>query len=143
MIAFLGIRGLGSFYYLAYALGHAEFEQPEILWVTVCNVVLVSIVLHGVIVTPVTRRLDQGRSTRPGAKELPLCDCSDFCLANTIIFAPSRFEGRQSLKLGGRIGGSPHKGKPAAMVSGSGLTLSRLRSPGVQRDRRSQWKPQR
>ena len=71
VIAFLGIRGLGSFYYLAYALGQAEFEQPEILWVTVCNLVLVSIVLHGVIVTPVMRRLDQGRSTRPGTKELP------------------------------------------------------------------------
>ena len=31
-IAFLGIRGLGSFYYLAYALlGQAEFEQAQTL----------------------------------------------------------------------------------------------------------------
>jgi NhaP-type Na+/H+ or K+/H+ antiporter len=40
MIAFFGIRGLGSFYYLA------EFDQPATLWVTVCLVVLVSIVVH-------------------------------------------------------------------------------------------------
>lgn len=61
-IAFFGIRGLGSFYYLAFALGQTEFEQPNILWVTVCFVVLVSIVLHGVLVTPIMRYLDGGRA---------------------------------------------------------------------------------
>ena len=29
MIAFFGIRGLGSFYYLAFALGQAEFDLPR------------------------------------------------------------------------------------------------------------------
>ena len=71
MIAFMGIRGLGSFYYVAYALGQAEFEAKQILWVTVCSVVLVSIIIHGVVVTPIMRHLDQGRWTRPGTKELP------------------------------------------------------------------------
>ena len=61
MIAFFGIRGLGSFYYLAFALGQAEFDQPETLWVTVCLVVLVSIVIHGVTVTPAMRFLDRQR----------------------------------------------------------------------------------
>ena len=61
VIAFFGIRGLGSFYYLAYALGQAKFAQAEVLWVTVCLVVLMSIVLHGIVVTPVMRHLDQGR----------------------------------------------------------------------------------
>lgn len=61
VIAFFGIRGLGSFYYLAYALGQADFAQPEILWVTVCLVVLMSIVLHGIIVTPIMRHLDECR----------------------------------------------------------------------------------
>jgi NhaP-type Na+/H+ or K+/H+ antiporter len=59
-IAFFGIRGLGSFYYLAFALGEAEFHAPQVLWVTVCLVVLVSIILHGVAVTPVLRLLDRG-----------------------------------------------------------------------------------
>jgi NhaP-type Na+/H+ or K+/H+ antiporter len=57
VIAFFGIRGLGSFYYLAYALGQADFGEPQILWVTVCCVVLVSIVTHGMIVTPAMRHL--------------------------------------------------------------------------------------
>jgi NhaP-type Na+/H+ or K+/H+ antiporter len=67
-IAFFGIRGLGSFYYVAYALGQAEFETPQIIWVTVCSVVLLSIVIHGVLVTPVMRHLDR-YSARLAMKE--------------------------------------------------------------------------
>ncbi len=59
VIAFFGIRGLGSFFYLAFALGQAEFEGSKILWVTVCFVVLCSIIMHGVLVTPVMRWLDR------------------------------------------------------------------------------------
>ena len=65
VISFFGIRGLGSFYYLAYALGQAEFARTEVLWVTACLVVLISIVLHGVAVTPVMRYLDR-RAAPPG-----------------------------------------------------------------------------
>jgi sodium/hydrogen antiporter len=61
VISFFGIRGLGSFYYLAFALGVAEFSQTRVLWVTVCLVVLVSIILHGMSVTPVMARLDSLR----------------------------------------------------------------------------------
>ncbi len=61
VIAFFGVRGLGSFYYLAFALGVADFEQPRVLWVTVCLVVLMSVVLHGVTVTPVMRLMDRMR----------------------------------------------------------------------------------
>ncbi|PDQ18300.1 cation transporter [Mesorhizobium sanjuanii] len=64
VIAFFGIRGLGSFYYLAFALGQAEFEGATVLWVTVCFAVLSSIVVHGVIVTPVMRKLDRGSRRR-------------------------------------------------------------------------------
>ena len=60
-IAFFGIRGLGSFYYLAFALGQAEFQGSKVLWVTVCFVVLSSIIMHGVLVTPVVRLLDRNR----------------------------------------------------------------------------------
>lgn len=61
VIAFFGIRGLGSFYYLAFALGQAEFEGAAILWVTVCFAVLSSVVMHGVMVTPVMHQLDRRR----------------------------------------------------------------------------------
>jgi NhaP-type Na+/H+ or K+/H+ antiporter len=61
VIAFFGIRGLGSIYYLAYATGLAKFERPEDLWATVFLVVLASIVVHGILVTPTMRYLDQYR----------------------------------------------------------------------------------
>jgi NhaP-type Na+/H+ or K+/H+ antiporter len=65
VVSFFGIRGLGSFYYLAYALGHGEFENPELLWSAVSLVVLISIVLHGVTVTPVMRYLDRRAGRTP------------------------------------------------------------------------------
>lgn len=58
-LAFFGIRGVGSFYYLAYALNHAEFAQADRLWAIVALVALFSIVLHGLTVTPVMRLLDR------------------------------------------------------------------------------------
>ena len=64
-IAFFGIRGLGSFYYLAFALGLGAFDQPRVLWVTVSLVVVLSIVMHGVAVTPAMGHLDRlGRRAR-------------------------------------------------------------------------------
>ncbi|MFC6836571.1 cation:proton antiporter [Halomarina ordinaria] len=56
-IAFFGIRGIGSFYYLAYALNSAPFPQADLVWALVGFVVLVSVVLHGVTATPVMNRL--------------------------------------------------------------------------------------
>jgi NhaP-type Na+/H+ or K+/H+ antiporter len=61
VISFFGIRGVGSFYYLAFALGVAPFEGAGVLWVTVSVVALISIFLHGMLVTPVMRRLDDRR----------------------------------------------------------------------------------
>jgi len=62
-IAFFGIRGLGSFYYLAYALGQVEFEHAETLWITVSLVVLLSVILHGIAVTPAMQYIDRRRNT--------------------------------------------------------------------------------
>jgi len=59
VISFFGIRGLGSIYYLAYALGRAPFEAPDLLWATLGLTIVMSIVLHGITVTPVMRRLDR------------------------------------------------------------------------------------
>jgi sodium/hydrogen antiporter len=60
-IAFFGIRGLGSVYYLAYGLNHGSFEGHRLLWGTLALVVLISILLHGISVTPVMRMLDRAR----------------------------------------------------------------------------------
>jgi len=60
-ISFFGIRGLGSIYYLAYGLNHRDFDHADLLWSAAGFVILVSIVLHGVTVTPVMRHLDHRR----------------------------------------------------------------------------------
>ena len=59
-ISFFAIRGVGSFYYLAYAHNAAEFgAETEFLFAVVGFVVLVSIVLHGVTSTPTMRYLER------------------------------------------------------------------------------------
>lgn len=57
-IAFFGIRGVGSVYYLAYGINHGEFHPAEaqILWAATAAVIALSILLHGVTATPVMRR---------------------------------------------------------------------------------------
>ncbi|MDO9710447.1 cation:proton antiporter [Paracraurococcus lichenis] len=60
-IGFFGIRGLGSIYYLAFALNQAPFRQGEQLWAVLGLTVLVSIALHGATVTPAMRLLDERR----------------------------------------------------------------------------------
>jgi NhaP-type Na+/H+ or K+/H+ antiporter len=62
VIAFFGIRGIGSFYYLAYATAEATIPDQELVWATTALVVVISVVVHGIAATPVMRRLDQ-RST--------------------------------------------------------------------------------
>jgi NhaP-type Na+/H+ or K+/H+ antiporter len=66
-LAFFGIRGVGSIYYVAYALNHADFPQPDRLWAIVALVILLSIVLHGLTVTPIMRRLDRSQGRDPDA----------------------------------------------------------------------------
>lgn len=66
-IAFFGIRGIGSFFYLAYALGEADFAAPtRELWAVVTFTVLLSVLLHGIAATPVTTRLDRSAPDGPG-----------------------------------------------------------------------------
>ncbi|MER6637735.1 MULTISPECIES: cation:proton antiporter [Streptomyces] len=58
--AFFGIRGIGSLFYLAYALGEGEFgSYAREMWAVVVFAVLISVVVHGVAATPVTRYLDR------------------------------------------------------------------------------------
>ena len=58
-LAFFGIRGVGSFYYLAYALNHMNLAEGSRLWAIVGLVALMSILLHGLTVTPAMRLLDR------------------------------------------------------------------------------------
>ena len=47
VVAFYGIRGVGSIYYLAYAATHVELSNAAQLWAVVALTVLISTVVHG------------------------------------------------------------------------------------------------
>jgi NhaP-type Na+/H+ or K+/H+ antiporter len=61
VIAFFGVRGIGSLYYAAYGIEEGHFANPEQIWSVVGLIVLGSVVLHGVLATPVMDRLDSLR----------------------------------------------------------------------------------
>jgi NhaP-type Na+/H+ or K+/H+ antiporter len=63
---------VGSFYYLSYAMNHAAFPMPERLWAIVGLVALLSILLHGLSVTPIMRTLDRLHGRNPDEPERPL-----------------------------------------------------------------------
>jgi NhaP-type Na+/H+ or K+/H+ antiporter len=65
VIAFFGIRGMGSIYYMAFALNSAVFGDPRALWTVVGAVVFASILLHGITVTPALQLLDRWQRKRP------------------------------------------------------------------------------
>lgn len=48
VIAFYGVRGIGSIYYLAYATSHVELANQEVLWATVAFTIVLSIAVHGI-----------------------------------------------------------------------------------------------
>ncbi|MCO5730173.1 sodium:proton antiporter [Rhizobium sp. SSA_523] len=70
-LAFFGIRGVGSFYYLAYGLNHMPAEGGDRLWAILGLVVLFSVLLHGLTVTPVMRLLDRSQGRDPDAEVTP------------------------------------------------------------------------
>jgi NhaP-type Na+/H+ or K+/H+ antiporter len=63
-IAFFGVRGVGSVYYLAYGLSAASFAAEERLWSLTATVLVVSILVHGVSATPAMERVDEERARR-------------------------------------------------------------------------------
>ena len=67
LLAFLGIRGVGSVYYVAYGINHGDFGDSERLWAVVGFIILLSIVVHGVTATPLLERLARRRGSFPAA----------------------------------------------------------------------------
>ena len=66
LIAWFGIRGIGSIYYLMYAVNHGLPERmaADLTTVTLA-VIFVSIVVHGVSVTPLIGLYNRSRRRRP------------------------------------------------------------------------------
>jgi NhaP-type Na+/H+ or K+/H+ antiporter len=65
-VAFFGVRGIGSLYYLAYATGEAPELASDWMWSTVAFTVTASVIIHGVLATPVMYRVGE-----PGIDEPP------------------------------------------------------------------------
>lgn len=47
VVAFYGVRGIGSVYYLAYAGHHLELANEEALWATIAFTIVLSTIVHG------------------------------------------------------------------------------------------------
>jgi NhaP-type Na+/H+ or K+/H+ antiporter len=60
--AFFGVRGVGTVYYLAYAFGQASFPEQRWLWSTATFTIVLSVVVHGIAVTPVMTALERQRA---------------------------------------------------------------------------------
>ncbi|WP_342647860.1 sodium:proton antiporter [Mucilaginibacter sp. CSA2-8R] len=58
VISFFGIRGLGSIYYLAYALKETQFPYADQIWTAVTFTILLSIVVHGLTATQVMKYME-------------------------------------------------------------------------------------
>lgn len=68
VVAFFGVRGVGSLFYLVYALQKGEFPEQDALWQIVGLVVIGSILLHGVSASPVMWLLDRKRQRKAQAR---------------------------------------------------------------------------
>lgn len=65
MISWFGIRGIGSIYYLMYALNHGLANDPaQIILSLTLTVVAVSIVVHGISVTPLMKLYGRRKKRR-------------------------------------------------------------------------------
>ena len=58
-IAFFGIRGMGSLFYLSFALVHGSFRNDRQLWSIVSFIIVLSLLIHGLTATTVFRKLDR------------------------------------------------------------------------------------
>ncbi|WP_330276381.1 cation:proton antiporter [Lentzea sp. NBC_00516] len=61
VISFFGVRGVGSLFYLVYALQEGRFGEQDALWRVVALVVIGSILVHGLSASPVMWLLDRKR----------------------------------------------------------------------------------
>ncbi len=59
IISFFGIRGMGSFFYLSFALHQTWFNHGSELWAMVSFIVLLSILIHGFTATITLKKLKE------------------------------------------------------------------------------------
>lgn len=73
-IAFYGIRGMGTIYYLAHAVNEETFPLASEVWAVAIMTILVSIVLHGATASPVFAAIDRRLDRRMERRRVPSVD---------------------------------------------------------------------
>ncbi|HSI23654.1 MAG TPA: cation:proton antiporter [Methylophilaceae bacterium] len=68
VLSFYGIRGIGSLYYLGYALHRTEFPQARELWSVVLLIIVISVIVHGLSAKPVMTALDRHTQQKNATK---------------------------------------------------------------------------
>ena len=65
-VGWFGIRGIGSLYYLSYAVTHGLLpDETEVIISLVISVVALSILIHGLSTQPLLRRYERSRGQAP------------------------------------------------------------------------------
>jgi len=59
VLSFYGIRGVGSIYYLMYALGEADFADSEKLIHLTTITIILSVLIHGITAATIQKKLDK------------------------------------------------------------------------------------
>ncbi|HEU4497661.1 MAG TPA: cation:proton antiporter, partial [Flavobacterium sp.] len=59
VLSFYGIRGIGSIYYLMYALAAAEFADSEKLIQLTAVTIILSVLIHGISASTIQKKLDR------------------------------------------------------------------------------------
>lgn len=58
-VSFFGVRGVGTMFYVAYGLVHADFANAEVVWRVAALAVGLSVLVHGITAEPVMRALER------------------------------------------------------------------------------------
>jgi NhaP-type Na+/H+ or K+/H+ antiporter len=58
-IAFFGVRGIGTLYYLAYAINRLPVDHQDVLWRVGALAVAVSVLVHGILAEPAIKRIER------------------------------------------------------------------------------------
>ncbi len=67
-ISFFGIRGMGSLFYLSFALSKVDFRFEKELWSIVSFIIVLSLLIHGFTATTVFQKLDDKKAGEEASK---------------------------------------------------------------------------
>lgn len=71
VLAFYGVRGIGSLYYLGYASTHIEFLDEGAIWALVAYTIFASTMIHGLTARDTVRLLDRESDSAEPSGEPP------------------------------------------------------------------------